>query len=780
MDLSGITIGVDRIQYAEQRNIVLPNTAEGRVVRQVDTIPVSGDFGACYSRFAVVPRHASDADFFHLFNSIPLRDCPFVVTTEAGLPRWWGAPPEIMLDGWRRLASSACGRILAISQNAARMIAHELNACPQALRQEIEAKLEVLLPPQEIPPQHDRAKFRTRGPLRLAFVGRDFLRKGGYQFVCALQTLARRNIAFHATIVANMRVTGEPEAPWNQNGARHLAQTRAMLAALGDRVEFHETLPNRRVLDLFGRSHVALLPSLSEPFGYTVLEAASQLCPVLTTNIRAFPEINGDDCGWMVPLPVMALGILDCVSTPFEQVSLRLHADLAETIAHIADTGLGAVGEKAEAALARVCTCHDPAAAGARLTGIYSALRPRRRRAPPARMRVLWVTANFAPQIGGLQTYTASMISALAADMDIMLVTDAAQTAPPDKRILHVGLKNLGAADSAAALARTGSDLCAAATALGADIVHFANANMAVYRRFLPPALPVVASVHGNDLTAPWQRIGGEDPAPYIRAGLATCERIIAVSRHTQELIQKAKIPVRVNVIQNSCDQSRFFPSAQEGNAIRFRYGIAPDCLALLTVGRLVPRKGHATVIAALGVIGESVPGLCWIAAGDGPLRSLLEAQAAREAPAVRAIFIGHVEDAELRAVYNACDIFVLAPSALRNGALLDSEGFGIAFLEAAACGKPVIGADLAGCRDAVVQGHTGLLLPPDDPEALAAGITFLAQNPKTRAALGGYGLAALQACGGWADIAARVHGIYEEVLTECASSMNLLRNIRF
>jgi phosphatidylinositol alpha-1,6-mannosyltransferase len=771
-----ITVGLDRVQYAEQRNIIAPNRTRADF-RQIDSLPVPSDAGANFSRFAYRPRQTAGVDVFHLFNSIPLTDMPFVVTTEAGLPRWRGAPPTIMLDGWRRLAASNCGRILAISHNAVRMIAHELRACPQALRQDIEAKLEVLYPPQDIPVRQDRAKFRYGGPLRLAFVGRDFLRKGGCEFVRALHTLVHRRIAFHATIVSELRVPGTEDEPWNHDAARRIAEARALLAALGDRVEFHESLSNPLVLDLFARSHLGVLPSLGEPFGYAVLEAASRFCATLTTTIRAFPEINGDDTGWLVPLPVTPLGTLDRVSIPFEEVSNQLYTDLADAISGIADGGLRAIQEKAECALARVRTWHDPAAAGDRLREIYEALPPRRRRQRQARPRVLWITANFAPQIGGLQAYTADMIGALRTDLDIAIATDATQNAPENPEIRHIRVANLGVAPDAGALARTGRAVVAAATGFGADIVHFANANMAVYRDFLPASLPVVASVHGNDLTAPWQRIGQEEPGPRIRAGLAACQRIIAVSRHTEELIRQSAILARVTTIQNSCDLARFYPSVGEGAAVRHRYGIAPDCLVLLTLGRLVPRKGHATISAALSLFDTPADRLCWLVAGDGPWQGALQARAAHDAPGVRTIFTGQLPAPELRAFYNACDIFVSVPSALRDGGLLDSEGFGIVFLEAAACGKPVIAADLAGCRDAVIQGHTGLLIPPDEPEVLAAAIRFLAEDLPARSALGAYGMAAVRACDGWAGVAKRVRGVYDEVMTDARSSANLLRH---
>ena len=102
-------------------------------------------------------------------------------------------------------------------------------------------------------------------------------------------------------------------------------------------------------------------------------------------------------------------------------------------------------------------------------------------------------------------------------------------------------------------------------------------------------------------------------------------------------------------------------------------------------------------------------------------------------------MFWGYVEPAQLRVFYNACDIYVMNSRIV--GPDQDVEGFGITFLEAGACGKPVIGGRSGGVVDAVEDGRSGFLVDPEDPEALANRLESLASDPALRARMGAEGL---------------------------------------
>ncbi|MBI4434583.1 glycosyltransferase [Candidatus Uhrbacteria bacterium] len=144
----------------------------------------------------------------------------------------------------------------------------------------------------------------------------------------------------------------------------------------------------------------------------------------------------------------------------------------------------------------------------------------------------------------------------------------------------------------------------------------------------------------------------------------------------------------------------------------------------VLSVGRLVARKGFDTLIQAMTIVQRTHPRATLVVVGDGPERQALEALARTERVSIR--FLGALDDAETAAWYAACDVFALLPRELTDG---DVEGFGIVYLEAGAFGKPVIGTRSGGVPEAVIGGETGVLIPPDDPAAAAGAITLLLRD---------------------------------------------------
>jgi rhamnosyl/mannosyltransferase len=155
---------------------------------------------------------------------------------------------------------------------------------------------------------------------------------------------------------------------------------------------------------------------------------------------------------------------------------------------------------------------------------------------------------------------------------------------------------------------------------------------------------------------------------------------------------------------------------------LRRRYG---DRL-VLGVGRLIYYKGFQNLVRAMADVRAIA-----LIAGDGPLASALAAEAARFGVADRVALLGRVNEADLKACYHACDVFVL-PSVER------SEAFGIVQLEAMVCGKPVVNTWLDSAVPHVsLDGVTGLTVPPNDPAALAVALNALLDDPERRATMG-------------------------------------------
>ncbi len=179
----------------------------------------------------------------------------------------------------------------------------------------------------------------------------------------------------------------------------------------------------------------------------------------------------------------------------------------------------------------------------------------------------------------------------------------------------------------------------------------------------------------------------------------------------------------------------------------------------VLSVCRLVLRKGVDTAIHALAHVRESFPDCRYVVAGDGPDRAQLQALAALEHPDGAVQFLGRVSDDDRRTLLLAADVYVMAS---RPGPEGESEGFGIGFLEANAHGLPVVGARTGGIPEAVTDGVNGLLVPPSDPAALGAALTSLLADPALRARLAAAGQQRIRDTFNWR----RIGGDIESRLT--------------
>lgn len=200
---------------------------------------------------------------------------------------------------------------------------------------------------------------------------------------------------------------------------------------------------------------------------------------------------------------------------------------------------------------------------------------------------------------------------------------------------------------------------------------------------------------------------------PLRLASLAAADRVVAISRHTAgSLLGIAPdLPGRIVVVPPAV-RDRFRPGS--GGTVRRRLGVDDGARVLLTVARLRDTERYKecdTVLRAIPHVLRRAPDTRYVIVGEGDELPRLRALAGRLGVRDAVVFAGRAPDAELPAYYNACDLFVM-PST--------GEGFGIVFIEALACGKPVIAGDAGGSRDAVLDGGLGRLAEPGDPDRLA------------------------------------------------------------
>ncbi|CAN5804492.1 hypothetical protein BH20GEM1_BH20GEM1_10690 [soil metagenome] len=312
---------------------------------------------------------------------------------------------------------------------------------------------------------------------------------------------------------------------------------------------------------------------------------------------------------------------------------------------------------------------------------------------------------------GGIQRYSGFLLEALLAAWpepryEVFLKND--ETPPEGRRGVRfhaTGSLPLGVRTPAFAARIASHAVRSRPRLVIAGHLNFAvvSALLARYAR-----IPYWVVTHGIEA---W---GVEKPA--LRRALTRAACIVSVSRYTAERLidEQGLDPARVALLPGTFDPDLFRPREPSPRLLA-RLGLEAGQLVLLTVARLAGReryKGYDLVLSALPGIRAEIPGAHYVLVGEGDDRMRVERRV-RELDLERHVTLaGFVPDDELVDYYNLCSLFAM-PS--------KREGFGIAYLEAMACGKPAIAGNRDGARDALLDGELGVLVNPDDATAFGA-----------------------------------------------------------
>jgi len=295
--------------------------------------------------------------------------------------------------------------------------------------------------------------------------------------------------------------------------------------------------------------------------------------------------------------------------------------------------------------------------------------------------------------------------------------------------------------------AHPGGPLARAAAAAGARVVPLGVANhfdvrAALVLRRLAPGFDVVhfhtARAHA---LAPLSRGRGARlvvtrrmdyvPAggPYVRFLYnRAVDAVIAISEGVRTALIRVGVRAeRIRVVPSGIDARALAAPPAARAAVRREWGLGDDEVAVVALGALEVRKGHAVLLAAATGLASAAPRLRYVFCGEGRQAKALAGAAAALDGVVE--MVGFRRD--VAACLAAADIVAL-PSL--------QEGLGVAALEAMAAGRPVVASRVGGLAEAVVHEETGLLVPPGDPTALAAALARLARDPDLRARLGAAG----------------------------------------
>lgn len=346
-------------------------------------------------------------------------------------------------------------------------------------------------------------------------------------------------------------------------------------------------------------------------------------------------------------------------------------------------------------------------------------------------MTHLLVTNDFPPKIGGIQTLLWELWRRIDPSTFAVLTTphpdaeawDAAQPFRVERTTEPVLLPHPGLVRRIDSLAEE----------IGAATVVL---DPALPLGLLGPhlATPYDVLLHGAEVTVPG-RLPGSRLA--LRRVLLGARRVVAFGGYpAAEAERAAGRALPLTVVPCGIDSSRFRPlDAGERMEVRARHGLHDGPL-VLSLSRLVPRKGMDVLIDAAAHLAARVPDLQVAIAGSGRDRDRLEKRVAATGAPVT--FLGRVPEEELAEVHGAADVYAMLCRSRWGG--LEQEGFGIVFLEAAAAGVPQVAGDSGGASEAVADGETGFVVPPTDVQAVADALERLLSDTDLRDRMGAAG----------------------------------------
>jgi phosphatidylinositol alpha-1,6-mannosyltransferase len=354
--------------------------------------------------------------------------------------------------------------------------------------------------------------------------------------------------------------------------------------------------------------------------------------------------------------------------------------------------------------------------------------------------KILFVTNDFGPRAGGIETFIVGLIERLPKNSVIVFTSSQGDTAAydlawqrdfgvrvwRDKSKVLLPLPRIARAVSRIARENSVKTLCfGAAAPLGLLASTLRRAGIT----------RIIALTHGHEVW--WAKIFPFSWA--IRRIGTTVDALTYLGDFTQHAIAKA-LPQNVQramvKMAPGIDVAHFSPEINSA-VLRQELGLT-DKAVIICVGRLVHRKGQDRLIEALPQIQKAVPNVHLLLVGQGPYRRSLEKIAKKAGVLPNITFIGRVPYEQLPFYFRVGDVFAM-PSRSRLAGL-EVEGLGIVYLEASACGLPVIAGNSGGAPDAVRENKTGFVVNGNNIDSIADAAITLLSNPELAIAMGSAG----------------------------------------
>ncbi len=356
-------------------------------------------------------------------------------------------------------------------------------------------------------------------------------------------------------------------------------------------------------------------------------------------------------------------------------------------------------------------------------------------------MRHLFITQDYAPDMGGMARRHVELCRRFPPDTLVSTVSavDAAAADAAEPVTVNRQPFNFRQAGRVTNQLRWAHWLRTRVGGYG--IVHCGNirpCGYAAWWAWKRTGVPYLVYVNGGDLLREREKMPRGLKRLTARRILGDAAGIVANSAWTGELARDVMREAGVSPLPPvadfplGTDPLQFGPGHATGE-IRAKLGLGVDPY-LLTVARLVPHKGQDVALRAIARLAGEFPNLRYVIVGEGPDEPRLRELARSLGVCERVAFAGPMRDDELPAVYAGAAVYVglsrLVPP-------INVEGFGISFVEAAASGVPSVAGDSGGVRSAVLDGDTGLVVPPADDDRVADAIRVLLADEGQRRRLG-------------------------------------------
>jgi len=353
----------------------------------------------------------------------------------------------------------------------------------------------------------------------------------------------------------------------------------------------------------------------------------------------------------------------------------------------------------------------------------------------------LFITNDFGPRAGGIETFIHGLVERLPKGSVIVYTSAQQNSAEFDAKWLkEYGVEVIR--DRSKILLPTPRVIKACKQLIKSQkltkVAFGAAAPLGIMARAMrrAGAQKIVALTHGHEVW--WAKVPPFSFA--IRFMSRHIDAITYLGEYTKGEISKALSKSEVSKlvqIAPGIDVEHFVPT--DSSKLRAELGLA-DKSVIISVGRLVHRKGQDRLIAALPAIKVAVPNVHLVLVGVGPYQDHLEKLASKLNVVDCVTFIGRINYAELPKYICLGDIFAMPSRSRFFG--LEVEGLGIVYLEASACGLPVVGGKSGGAPDAVLIGETGLVVDGTKPAEIAGACIELLNNPELCALMGAAGRA--------------------------------------